>query len=140
VVRALEGAPHVLLIRDPYHKWGLPKGHLENGERPHEAALREVAEETGLGDLLLGPDLGEIDWTFQVKGRRIHKFCRFFLMASFRGECRPEVEEGISACRWLPGPEALETVTYDNAREVIRRALALLTSGGPPERPPWVRG
>src|SRR5690606_37487395 len=57
VFRARDGVPHVLLIRDPYRNWGLPKGHLENGEDEAAAALREVREETGLEHLELGPEL-----------------------------------------------------------------------------------
>ena len=48
VARRVDGSVHLLLIRDPYGKWGLPKGHVENGESSFEAALREVREETGL--------------------------------------------------------------------------------------------
>ena len=44
---------HVLLIRDRYHHWGFPKGHLEGTETAADAALREVAEETGLSELRL---------------------------------------------------------------------------------------
>ena len=45
-----------LLIRDSYDNWGFPKGHLEDGESPAEAALRETVEETGLAPLALqGP-------------------------------------------------------------------------------------
>lgn len=141
VVRALKGVPHVLLIRDPYRKWGLPKGHIEEGEGPQEAAVREVREETGLEHLILGPDLGEIDWTFRQRGRRIHKFCRFYLMASFQGDCSPEEEEGISACRWLPSPKALATVSYGNARSIVQRALERLPERLPPKgRLPWEIG
>lgn len=122
VVREVGGEPHVLLIRDPYGKWGLPKGHLEEGEGSEEAAVREVMEETGLEDLVLGADLGEIDWTYRRDRRVIHKFCRFFLMESFEGEARPELSEGITECRWLPLEEALRTVAYENAREVLARA------------------
>ncbi len=137
VIRALEGRAHVLLIRDPYRKWGLPKGHLEEGEGPAEAAVREVMEETGLEHLILGPELGEIDWVFRQRGLRIHKYCRFYLMVSPRGECSPEEEEGISACRWLVGSEALETISYGNARRMVERALDRVPERLSPHHLPW---
>ncbi len=139
VVRVRARVPNILLIRDPYRRWGLPKGHLEAEEESAEAALREVREETGLSDLLLGPDLGEIDWTFRSRGVRIHKFCRFFLMASARGEPRPEVEEGITACRWLPLDEAVVTIGYENARGVVRRAAEWIRVPERSDDPPWRR-
>ena len=42
-----------LLIRDSYANWGFPKGHLEDGESPADAARRETGEETGLEQLVL---------------------------------------------------------------------------------------
>jgi 8-oxo-dGTP pyrophosphatase MutT (NUDIX family) len=126
VLRRIAGEAHVLLIRDPYQKWGLPKGHLEEGESPAEAAVREVEEETGLTGLVLGPELGEIDWTFRAGRRRIHKYCRFYLMASRKGDPKPQKAEGITEALWLPVGEAGEQVTYDNARIMIERALELL--------------
>ncbi len=130
--------PHILLIRDPYRRWGLPKGHLEDQERPRDAAMREVREETGLQFLVLGPDLGEIDWTFRLRGRRIHKYCRFFLMASPNGETVPERSEGITACRWLPVEDAARTVGYDNARGVILRAAERIRVPSDPSAVPWL--
>lgn len=123
VVRLSGESTRVLLIRDPYRKWGLPKGHLEDGEETEDAALREVKEETGLDDLTLGADLGEIDWTFRKAGRLVHKHCRFYLMESSEGEPTPEVSEGISECRWLSVEEAIRTISYDNARAILRRGV-----------------
>lgn len=137
VVRSSQGEPHILLIRDPYQRWGLPKGHLEGDESPEEAALREVKEETGLPSLTLGPDLGEIDWTFRREGRKVHKFCRFFLMASEEGEAHPEFAEGITECRWLPVAEATETVGYDNARGMIVEAARRIRMPDEPGELPW---
>lgn len=122
VVRSIDGVPHALVIRDPYQNWGLPKGHLETGEAAGEAALREVGEETGLDDLELGQQLATINWYFRAGNRLVHKFCAFYLMRSEAGEPVPEADEGITACVWLPLPEAEERITYDNARDVVRAA------------------
>ena len=48
-----EEDPRFLLIRDSYDNWGFPKGHLEDGESPAEAARRETIEETGLNQVVL---------------------------------------------------------------------------------------
>ncbi|MDB4948102.1 MAG: hypothetical protein JWM27_751 [Gemmatimonadetes bacterium] len=120
--------PHVLLIRDRYRHWGFPKGHLEGVETAADAALREVEEETGLGHLVLGPRLQTIDWFFRFRGRLIHKFCHFYLIESPAGETIPQAEEGITECMWLPLGEAIATISYDNAREVLQAAADFLAS------------
>jgi 8-oxo-dGTP pyrophosphatase MutT (NUDIX family) len=121
------GAAHVLLIRDRYHHWGFPKGHLEDGETPADAALREVAEETGLGELRLDAELQTIDWFFRFRGRLIHKYCHFYLIESPRGDTCPQAEEGITECVWLPLEQAIASISYDNAREVLRIAARRLS-------------
>ncbi|HEY7682633.1 MAG TPA: NUDIX domain-containing protein [Gemmatimonadales bacterium] len=111
-----------LLIRDPYGHWGFPKGHLEGEETPAGAAFRESAEETGLTDLLLHGPIRIIDWHFRFKGRYIHKFCHFFLFESPGSEVVPQLDEGITDYRWLSLDEALDQLSYDNARGVLKRA------------------
>jgi 8-oxo-dGTP pyrophosphatase MutT (NUDIX family) len=129
VVRAVGGVIHVLVIRDPYRKWGLPKGHVEPGETAGETALREVCEETGLRDLRLAEELITIDWFFRARGRKIHKFTTFFLMYSDVGDPAPEVREGISACEWVPLRTAHERISYDNASEVMKIAQRIVLKG-----------
>ncbi|MDX1567957.1 MAG: NUDIX hydrolase [Longimicrobiales bacterium] len=132
VVRRIEGRPHVLLILDPYGKWGLPKGHLEGSESSEEAADREVREETGLEDVSPGPEVETITWSFRREGREIRKVCTFYLMISQEGEVRPEVTEGITECAWLPLDEAVRRVDYDNTRQVIRKAEEMIGNGSGP--------
>ena len=120
--RGPDGVVRYLLIRDSYENWGFPKGHVEPGEPPQEAARREVGEETGLNGLELRGAVDVIDWYFRFRGRTIHKYCHFFLFESSDGEPVPQVEEGITACLWQPIDEARTTISYDNARDVLERA------------------
>ncbi|HEY9013966.1 MAG TPA: NUDIX domain-containing protein [Gemmatimonadales bacterium] len=123
VFRRVPGeGPKYLLIRDSYNNWGFPKGHLEGDESPAQAALRETAEETGLDNLTLQGPIRVIDWHFRFRGRHIHKYCHFFLFESTEGEVCPQVDEGITACQWRPLNEALDVLSYDNARGVLKRA------------------
>jgi 8-oxo-dGTP pyrophosphatase MutT (NUDIX family) len=130
VVFRVEGEePYFLLIRDPYDNWGLPKGHLEGDETPAEAALREVTEETGLEELSIVAELPTIDWFYRDHGRLVHKFCHFFLLEAGPGDTCPQLEEGITECIWRPLPNALQTLSYANAREVLRAAGERLNGG-----------
>ncbi len=123
--RGPDGQVRFLLIRDAYKNWGFPKGHLEVGEPPADAARREVAEETGLQELVLHGPIKVIDWYFRFRGKTIHKYCHFFLFESRRGEPVPEEDEGITACVWHALDDALQTVSYDNAREVLSQAAEM---------------
>jgi 8-oxo-dGTP pyrophosphatase MutT (NUDIX family) len=132
--RNADGVARFLLIRDSYKNWGFPKGHLEPGEPPAEAARREVAEETGLNDLILHGPIRVIDWYFRFRGKTIHKYCHFFLFESRQGDPVPQREEGITDCAWHPLAEALRTISYANARGVLERAAEMveaLTNVGP---------
>ena len=124
--RLENGRPLFLLIRDSYRNWGFPKGHVERDEPADRAALREVAEETGLSTLVLRGTVDTIDWYFRFQGRLIHKVCHFYLIESGSAATCPQEEEGITACRWLPFDEALRLISYTNARDVLRQAAALV--------------
>jgi len=120
-----------LLIRDPYSNWGLPKGHIEGGETAAQAALREVEEETGLCELNMIAQLPTIDWFFRDRGRLVHKFCHFFLVECTAGDPAPQLAEGITECVWHAADAAIDTISYANAREVIRAAAEWLTTHDP---------
>lgn len=127
VVRVDNGRPFFLLIRDSHKNWGFPKGHLEPGETPGAAALREVNEETGLDDLQLRGEISTIDWYFRFRGRLVHKVCHFFLMETATAITSPQRDEGITACRWEEFDRAAELISYENARAVLRRAHELVS-------------
>lgn len=126
VYRVDQGRPLYLLIRDSYKNWGFPKGHVELGEATERAALREVGEETGLDRLESRGPIDTIDWYFRFRGRLIHKVCHFYLIETASAATNPQREEGITACTWVPIEEALERISYANARAVLQRAAELV--------------
>lgn len=126
VFRLDRGEPRFLLIRDSYRNWGFPKGHLEAGEPPEIAAVREVGEETGLKDLAIRGLVDTIEWDFRFRGNLIHKVCHFFLMETPRSKTSPLRAEGITACRWTSFAEAERLVSYGNAKQVLRRAKSMI--------------
>ena len=128
VFRMDAGQPLFLLIRDSYKNWGFPKGHIEAGEQPEAAAIREVHEETGLADLAIRGQIDTIDWFFRFRGQLIHKVCHFYLMESVDAPTSPQRAEGITACRWTRFEEAQSLISYANARELLRRAQEMLAA------------
>ncbi len=130
VARMIEGVIHCLVIRDRYGQWGLPKGHLEHGESSKQAALREVNEETGLSDLELGIQLGVTDWSFRTESGVVHKSGTFYLMYSEEGDPKPEFEEGITECVWVPAHEACSKINYQNLHQIVQEAQRVLAGIG----------
>jgi 8-oxo-dGTP pyrophosphatase MutT (NUDIX family) len=106
--------------------WGLPKGGVEPGESPEEAALREVREETGIEGRLEAP-LGSIDyWFYSRENRtRIHKTVHYFLVRAAGGDVSAHDHE-VTEARWLGLSEALDLMSYPNERQIVRKAVGLL--------------
>lgn len=108
-------------------EWCLPKGHLEGVETPEEAAVREVAEETGITGRVLQP-LGAIDYWFFADGHRIHKTVHLFLLEALSGEVTVEHDpdhEAIDAA-WIELEDLQRRLAFPNERRAVRAAGALL--------------
>lgn len=101
--------------------WGLPKGLVEEGERPEETAIREVAEETGYRGTLRAP-LGEISYWFVSGGTRIRKTVHFFLMDD-SGEEPGARDKEMEDVRWFPLEEAVGVAGFDSERDILRKAV-----------------
>ena len=104
--------------------WSLPKGHLEAGESAEQAAVREVAEETGIRGEILGV-LGTIDFWFVAEGRRIHKTVHHFLLRAVGGELSDDDIE-VTEVAWVPFPELQARLAYPDERGLIDTAGRML--------------
>ena len=109
-------------------RWSLAKGTPDAGETLEETALREVREETGL-EVTIDAPIGSIEYWFTEGGSkaRFHKTVHFYLMVS-RGGSTEQHDPEFDVVEWFPYEEALETVSYTNEAEVLRKALALIPS------------
>jgi 8-oxo-dGTP pyrophosphatase MutT (NUDIX family) len=100
---------------------GLPKGHIDPGESPLEAALREVREETGVESELVR-ELGEVRYWYRRQGRRVPKSVVFYLLC-YRSGSTEDHDEEVEEVRWMALAEACTALTYEGEREMARRAL-----------------
>lgn len=115
---------YLLLHYDAGH-WDFPKGHLEKGESPEQAALRELKEETGITDAEILPGFVEkILYFFKKEGKTIAKEVVFFLARTKTSNVTLSFEH--KGFVWLPFKEAVEKITYNNAKDILKKADAWL--------------
>lgn len=133
VVDTIEGSWHGALIgrldRHGTLLWSLPKGHVEPGESPEQAAVREVAEETGITGRIVAP-LGTIDYWFAAGGagggrRRIHKTVHHFLLVAVGGALSTADIE-VAEVAWVPLSEAAKRLAYADERRLLHKVPRLL--------------
>jgi 8-oxo-dGTP pyrophosphatase MutT (NUDIX family) len=99
--------------RVAHDDWTLPKGKLEEGERPHLTALREVEEETGLRCEIVAP-AGRVAY---IDGSGQRKVVTYWVMMPIAGRFRPNDE--VDQLRWPTQEEADDLLTYDGDRRLL---------------------
>jgi ADP-ribose pyrophosphatase YjhB (NUDIX family) len=119
-----DAAGRVALIRrtgpDGEPVWGLPKGHLKNGETAPLAAVRETQEETGLlVQAHAGGPAGSIEYSFVSEdGERIYKRVDFYRMEAVGGDPARHDDE-VDEVALLTVAEAVERLTFANERRLL---------------------
>jgi 8-oxo-dGTP pyrophosphatase MutT (NUDIX family) len=115
-----------LLLHYPSGHWDFVKGKMEEGESPHETAIRETNEETGITDIEFLDNFEEwIQYNFQFQGELVQKKVVFFL-----GETKTKdvkISHEHLNFTWMDYTTAMEKTTFDNAKTVLSKSYALLS-------------
>jgi 8-oxo-dGTP pyrophosphatase MutT (NUDIX family) len=138
VIRSSGADYEVCLVSDGRH-WGFPKGIVEAGETPEAAALREIAEETGIprGALTLSAALPESEYVYRSRDRGALVFKRvhhFVVEVPADTALHPDPAE-IAEAAWLGFDEARGRLEFRNSIAVLDAARALLAKGPPTVAP-----
>jgi len=110
--------------------WALPKGLVDQGEKPAETALREGFEETGVHGRI-GAKLGDVRYVYTWDGERVFKVVSFFLAHARRGRIGslpPGMEIEVAEARWLELADGATLLAYKGERDMAVKAAEILAS------------
>ena len=127
--RNVDSRIEIVLIKTAMEgRWQLPKGIIDPGETPEQAALREVGEEAGITCAIV-EKIDVIDYWFVDRYSdapvRTHKFVHFFLMQYLSGDVADHDDEVFEA-RWVESVEAVKKVSFETERILVATAIASL--------------
>lgn len=111
----------------------LPKGLVDEGEKPDQTALREVREETGITASLISK-LSDIKYVYVRSwgdGERVFKIVSFYLLRYQSGridDVSPEMRIEVRRALWLPLEDGPTKLAYSGERQVVRKALEYVQS------------
>ncbi len=110
-------------------RWQLPKGHIEIGETPEQAAVREIREETGVTGRIVAPLPGVEYWYVERGQARIHKTVDYFLLDYIGGTTEDFDATEVSGASWFPWDEGISRLSFENERQVVSVARELREKG-----------
>ena len=109
----------ILLIKDTKGNWGFPKGHVEENETEEQTAIRETKEETNL-DVEI--DVSKRYVNHYITDKEVDKTVILFKAKKVGGTELPQEGE-VSEIAWIKEKEALNFLTFNNTKEVLKIAL-----------------
>jgi|ERR1700733_1273630 8-oxo-dGTP pyrophosphatase MutT (NUDIX family) len=111
----------------------LPKGLVDAGEKPLEAALREVREETGVTASLV-TKLADIKYVYVRTwgdGARVFKIVSFYLLRYESGRINnisPDMRIEVARARWVPLEDAASLLAYRGEKQMARKGFEYLAA------------
>ena len=113
----LNNKNQILLILQNAGHWGLPKGHVEEGETEEQTAIREVKEETNV-DVIVDTNLRYR--MVYIPKEDVEKEVIYFIAKNTSNDCKPQLE-GVQEMKWLDIDNAINTITYENSKDLLKK-------------------
>lgn len=126
MARGSGGKFSVLLIKDSYGHWTWPKGNIDKDESPEAAALREIREETGIGDAIILEKIGETTYHYKLHDILRFKTVYIYLCETAQEKLQIQASE-IREGRWCTPEEALGKIEYKGSKKLLKKALERFT-------------
>ena len=121
VLSAKNMAKVALLYRGEQKDWSFPKGHIESGENPSEAMIREIKEETGLNIKII-KELPDYLYSNKMEGDIVTKM---FLVRS-EDDSKHKLEFKKDDIQWISYDKVVEKLIYDNLKDYFNLVLPII--------------
>lgn len=105
------------------HHWSFPKGLIDPGQTPEQAALREVKEEGGVEAEILDK-VGYSKYVYTYKDEKIFKIVTYFLMKYISGDPKDHDWE-MEEAGWYEPDAALKQLTFSQDKTLLKKALEI---------------
>ena len=125
----VEAGQILLISTRSGRRWQLPKGHIEVGETPEQAAVREIREETGVTGRIVAALPGVEYWYVERGQARIHKTVDYFLLDYIHGTTEDFDATEVSGASWFSWDEGISRLSFENERQVVSVARELRERG-----------
>jgi 8-oxo-dGTP pyrophosphatase MutT (NUDIX family) len=126
VFRVIDKTIEILLLQDLKTRWSIPKGHIESGETPKQAAVREVSEETNIKELKVHSKLDKIHFFYRMEGKLIFMTNFVFLIESTNSSEKLQTEADapwIVDVQWFDAEQAYDILEYKATKIILREAI-----------------
>ena len=124
------GDLEIVMIEDKFHRWTIPKGHIEEGETAQETAIREIGEEAGLHELEPITWLGKINFRYRRENVLVLMSTQIYLFRALGDTNKIEKEDWMTGIRWFRFDEAVDTIAYEDIAKLMLLAKSRLRARG----------
>jgi ADP-ribose pyrophosphatase YjhB (NUDIX family) len=113
----------ILLVQDARNRWTIPKGHVEEGEKPRDTTEREIQEETGLQKMRVMDWLGKVNFRYRRQNSLVLMTMQTYLVQAQGDTDRLKKEDWMNGIAWVKATEAVDRIEYEDIGKLMLLGL-----------------